>query len=750
MEAYTSLLFVIFIDVLVAITLALEYRRLRFGFLRFALWAIVAEILRQILTISIIYSPDTQILYTLTGLAWLIRGLLLLETAAQYANVRIKGHWYFAALLSYASASVIPFTFNNMDAAVPWLLAWGPILAVQLAAPSILSSKKHLGTPGERWVVGILMMSFCFLSLMLYLENVNLVLYDLFFFIDALAMAFIGLGFSFIGVQRLADHFEESQADVVESEKRLRSVFESAFDSIITFDSKLMVTSLNEQACADFQMTSGQAIGSDFSETMIAPDDGAMVRDLISSYRNHDEGTLAGSRHEVRCISGRGKTFPAELSLSRLSTESDSTFVAFIRDLTVQKKSEAEQKHLEAQVRHAQKLESLGVLAGGIAHDFNNLLTSILGFASLALRHQQAGSKGHDEISQIEKAARRAADLTGQMLAYAGKGSFSVQPAHISKLVMAIINLLETSASKNATLEKKLADELPLANVDESQFDQIAMNLVSNASEAIGNQKGIITIATGFVQADTQYLARTYLKEERAEGPYVYLRVTDSGCGMAPELISKIFDPFFSSKFTGRGLGMAAVLGIVRGHDGNIIVESKPNEGTSVTVLFPCSDPDTLVSLRSLEGSDAQDEESTPESWTGRGTILVVDDEQMIRDLAKEILQDAGFNVLIANDGIQGVEVFARQAKKIDLVLLDLTMPNMNGDQAFVQMRNIRSDIPVIFSSGYNEADIAQALEGKLETGAFVQKPYRADDLILTIRKILDGPEQNKIELSPN
>ncbi len=314
-------------------------------------------------------------------------------------------------------------------------------------------------------------------------------------------------------------------------------------------------------------------------------------------------------------------------------------------------RAEAERRRLEAQVQHVQKLESLGVLAGGIAHDFNNLLMAILGNADLASRSLAAVSPGQAYLRDIETAARRAADLCRQMLAYSGKGRFVVEPVALDEIILEMTRMLEVSISKKATLTYHLAKDLPAVAADATQIRQIVMNLITNASEALGDQNGVISIATGAMTCSRAYLAGTYLAETLPEGDYVWLEITDTGAGMTPAVQARMFDPFFSTKFTGRGLGMAAVLGIVRGHRGGIRVYSEPGRGTTIRVFFPAS---REALPRKSDANDANQE------WRGAGTVLVVDDDETVCALACRMLAMLGFATVMAGDGRQALEVYPR------------------------------------------------------------------------------------------
>ncbi len=390
---------------------------------------------------------------------------------------------------------------------------------------------------------------------------------------------------------------------------------------------------------------------------------------------------------------------------------SDKVFVMF-DDITERKSAEEERLSLERQLLQAQKMESLGILAGGIAHDFNNILTSIVGNTELALMSLTPESPLIENLKRIEKSAVRATDLAKQMLAYSGKGKFVVETIDLNRLVQEMGHMLDVSISKEAVLRYNLTQPLPSVEVDATQIRQIVMNLVINASEAIGERSGVIAITTGCVECDRNYRRDVVLEKSIMEGRYVYLEISDTGCGMDRETLAKVFDPFFTTKFTGRGLGMAAVQGIVRGHKGFINVSSEPGKGTSFTVYLPASE-------RVIENG----EEQTPkDDWRGQGRVLLVDDEETVRDIGREMLQKLGFTVLTANEGYEAVEMF-KATPVIAVVILDLTMPRMDGEQCFLELKRLKPDVKVFMSSGYSEQEVAEKFAGKGLAG-FIQKPY--------------------------
>lgn len=401
--------------------------------------------------------------------------------------------------------------------------------------------------------------------------------------------------------------------------------------------------------------------------------------------------------------------------------------IEYVRDITEIRRAEEERRKFEMQMQQAQKLESLGVLAGGIAHDFNNLLVGILGNADLALLKLSPVSPARESIENVVKAAERAADLARQMLAYSGKGRFLIESISLSDVVEEMAHMLEVSISKRAVLKYKFADNLPVIEADITQTRQVIMNLITNASDALGEKSGVISVATGAMQCDMHYLRSTYVNEDLAEGLYVYIEVSDTGCGMDAETQARMFDPFFTTKFTGRGLGLAAVLGIVRGHQGAIKVYSETGRGTTFKVLFPASVQLPRGLDQSAESGDV---------WLGDGCVLIVDDEESVRAVGQGYLEAAGLRVLTAQDGREAVAIFAQDPDAVSVVLLDMTMPHMDGEETYRELRRIRENVRVVLSSGYNEQDVTQRFSGKGLAG-FIQKPYRMDDLLAILRRVM-------------
>jgi len=435
---------------------------------------------------------------------------------------------------------------------------------------------------------------------------------------------------------------------------------------------------------------------------------------------------------EIEISTSFGKQVALDSSLSRFDVEGKHHLMIVAVNITEKKLLEEQHLRMEAQMLHVQKLESLGVLAGGIAHDFNNILMAILGNADLAMMRLSPASPACDNIDQIEKAARRAADLARQMLAYSGKGHFVIESLNVNNVIQEMAHMLEVSISKKAMLRFNLAQNLPNIEVDATQLRQVIMNLVINASEAIDERSGVIAISTGAVDCDRAYLSEMWIDDRLPEGLYIYLEIADTGCGMDKETVSKIFDPFFTTKFTGRGLGMAAVLGIIRGHHGAIKTYSEKGKGTTFKILLPAS-----LSPESHSAALSHDDEFLK----GSGTVLLVDDEETIRALGKDMLQFLGYHVLTATDGRESLEIFRQNKDGIVCVILDLTMPHLDGEQTFRELRRIKPDVRVLMSSGYNEQEVTQKFLGKGLAG-FIQKPYKVTELGRKLMGVLTPEDQ--------
>jgi PAS domain S-box-containing protein len=482
---------------------------------------------------------------------------------------------------------------------------------------------------------------------------------------------------------------------------QLRAVVESSEDAIISRDLNGIVQSWNLAAEQIFGYSADEMAG----KTMAL---------LIPADRVHEETEIlerirAGGRvKHFETIRARkdGQQINVSLTVSPIRDPAGQIVGVsnIARDIT-------ERHTLEEQLRQTQKLESLGVLAGGLAHDFNNLLTGILGNASLAIedaRHPDVRAR----LSDILQTGERAAVLVRQMLAYAGKGRFVVEPLDVSGQVDEVVELLRSSTPKNVTLDLRLARDLPAVEADRSQIQQLILNLAMNAVEAIGVRPGSVTIGTSGRETDGR--------------PQVVLAVSDTGCGMDEATRSRIFEPFFTTKFTGRGLGLAAVTGIINAQKGSISVRTVPGGGSTFIVVLPAM----------AANPPAFDPREQPDI-RGNGHLLVVDDEERARDLARFALESCGYTVQLANDGKAAVEAFAAAPGSFSAVLLDLAAPEMNGEEALERMQEIRPGVRVVLSSRDTETEALRRFHGRRLAG-FLQKPYTATALAYKIKQALE------------
>ncbi len=437
--------------------------------------------------------------------------------------------------------------------------------------------------------------------------------------------------------------------------------------------------------------------------------------------------TLAGERNsytmEKRYIRKYGTHRWARVTvvLVRDDAGAPQYFITVAEDIHERKRAEREQRRLARQFHESQKMESLGVLAGGIAHDFNNLLTGILGNAELAQMSLPEDSPALEPLRHVETASLRAADLVAQMLAYAGKSRPVVAPIDLGALVREMADLLRSVISKKAELRIEVEAELPAVPADASQLRQVVMNLITNASDALQGEPGTIAVGVGGVGGSSG-------------GGGVFLEVRDTGVGMDAETLRRMFDPFFSTKFSGRGLGLSAVHGIVRGHDGTLAVDSRPGEGARIRIVLPsCAERPATVPARRAGG----------EGWRGSGAVLVVDDEPSVRRIASEVLRRHGFEVETATDGRRGLARLAAMGDRPPrALLLDLTMPELGGLQVLRRLRRTDPRLPVVLMSGYPADDAVRELlrDGR---SAFLHKPFIADDLLRTLREVLE-PESTR------
>jgi PAS domain S-box-containing protein len=506
-----------------------------------------------------------------------------------------------------------------------------------------------------------------------------------------------------------------AESEIRKSDARYRAVVEQAGEIIFLFNvtSKRIV-----EANAAFHQSLGYS--DEDLETLT-------MYDLVEADRETVDRNVARVLADKHYILGRrlyrhkdGRIREVEVSANHLHEIDQDLLCAVARDVT-------DQIRAEAALLQAQKLESLGLLAGGIAHDFNNLLTAILGNLNLAQMNLPEASPILTYLRNIEGTVLCAADLTRQMLTYSGKGRFLVHAVNLRQVINEMTHLLMVSISKKVVLHIEIPEELPALEADPTQIQQIVMNLIINASEAIGDVDGTIAIAARPANLDESFISTHLPGQPLTPGPHVIFEISDTGDGMSPETISKIFDPFFTTKSSGRGLGLSAMRGILKSHHAGINIYSEIGRGSTFRIYFPAHQK----AKPALESSRPPARRSLP-----TGTVLIVDDEATIRATAGAMFESLGFKVLEAADGIEAVEVYKRRSGDIILVLLDLTMPHMDGKATFHAIQDMNPMARIILSSGYDQDSALRPFMGTTPAG-FLKKPYQYKDLRAELEKIL-------------
>ncbi|HVW87378.1 MAG TPA: response regulator [Bryobacteraceae bacterium] len=492
--------------------------------------------------------------------------------------------------------------------------------------------------------------------------------------------------------------------------------------AIVAGDSASIVTT-NPSFDAMYGGRPGELLGRPF-ESLLTGDEGER-REVHEQIRRQifREGYWEGETVNQR---GDGTAFVAQCRINLHSQGESKLFSVIQTDITEQKKREEESRKLEQKMLQTAKLESVGLLAGGIAHDFNNLLTGILGNASLAYEQLSPSSPLRGRLHDVISASQRAADLTRQLLAYAGKGRFLMEPVEVNGLIREISNLVRMSIPRNVDVELALG-EAAQVEADAAQIQQLLMNLIINGAEAIGEDRsGRVVVSTSAERLSPAGQSEA-LTDPLPPGRYSVIEVRDNGCGMSAETLAQIFDPFFTTKFTGRGLGLAAAIGIARGHRGSIQVRSTPGAGSTFRILLPVIH--STVPQRLPERTELSGEHTT-------GTVLIIDDEPSVRSTATAALEYHGYRVLNAESGARGVDIFEERSADISVVLLDLTMPSMSGEETLRLLRKIRPGVRVILSSGFNETEAMRRF-ADIQLAGFLQKPYTSGELIESVRAAL-------------
>ncbi len=436
---------------------------------------------------------------------------------------------------------------------------------------------------------------------------------------------------------------------------------------------------------------------------------------LRTAYSEHPRQRNMGKGQELQAVRSDGTRFPVAVGLAPLTVDGQAHVLTTVTDLSAREATAEARTAARIHALEVQRLESLALMAGGIAHDFNNLLVAVLGNAQLA-QSVDLPQLAAECVADIVTAAEQASDLSRQLLAYRGRGSFSAQPIDLSQVVLEARALLRSIARTQADVRTHCADGLPPVLADVGQIRQVLLNLVGNACDAVEGHMGTIHIATSRIVTDDDYMLALE-PSDRPAGIYVVLEVSDNGGGIPPHVLPKVFEPMVSTRGGGRGMGLAAVRGIVVGHDAALTVYSEVGRGTTVKVLFPA-----------IDGPSDDDIEPTPDERRGRHTILVADDNAMVRKFARRTLERIGYNVLLAKDGQEAMERFHEAKGKVDLALVDLTMPRLNGADTFRRLRLVDPEIRVVLTSGFIGEDVTAGLPARGLFG-FLQKPFTPDQL---------------------
>lgn len=509
------------------------------------------------------------------------------------------------------------------------------------------------------------------------------------------------------------------------SEARHRALFEQASEGILFLSKSLGLLSAN----ASFARMHGHSVDEILGLDLQHLDVGTTPELHAERVRRVLEGE--DLTFEVEHHHKLGHTFPLEVSLCRMQRGDEEIIVAFHRDLSERREAERLRLQMERQLQQTQRLESLGVLAGGIAHDFNNLLMVIQGHTDILRHNLGAGTRDHVDLDRIEMATSRAAELCRQMLSYAGRATAAWESVDLRALASEMASLLTSSISKKIDLKLDLYPDVPRIQADPSQLRQVVMNLIINGAEAIGDAAGDITLRTCTVAVTPASPLLSYLGEPIPERQYAAIVVTDTGCGMDQATAQRVFDPFFTTKCTGRGLGMSAVLGIVSAHQGHLLLDSHPGHGTTFTIFLPIPTLSPATPRPILE--------SAVSAIGSSGTVLLVEDEAMVRDVATALLQAMGLSVITEQDGCEALETYARHREEIDLIMVDMAMPRMDGAETFRELRRRYPGVAVVMSSGYTSDDVATRLLHEGLQG-FIHKPYTLDSLRRTLAEIWPRP----------
>ena len=514
---------------------------------------------------------------------------------------------------------------------------------------------------------------------------------------------------------------KRTESALSESEERFRRVFEEGPLGLALVGKDFHFLKVNGALCQMVGYSEAELLQMSFADITHPDDLGANV-ELAEKLFKHE---IPLYQLQKRYVRKNGEIVWIKLTASVIRDQRDEALygLGMIEDMT-------EIKRAQEEALARQKLESLGVLAGGIAHDFNNLLGGILAEAELVEADLPPYSSPVEEIRRIKQSALRGSEIVRELMIYAGQNQKAlVEAVDVSQLAEEMLELLKVSISKHAVLSTVLRDNLPAVQGNAAQIRQVVMNLVINASEAIGEKQGVITVTTAQMSG-SENLA--FNGATLPQGDYVRLQVSDTGCGMTEAVKAKIFDPFFSTKFAGRGLGLGVVQGIVRGHGGTIDLKSSPGEGTTFQVFLPCTPQRVAKIHRAISSS------GVGQSKARTGTILVVEDEETLRLAVSKALRKSGFSVMEANDGSGAMDLLRAHKDEIDVVLLDVTLPGIASREVFEETQRMRPDLKVIVTSAYSKETVDSSFAG-LAVEHFIRKPFRLVDIARLLGDVMSG-----------
>jgi PAS domain S-box-containing protein len=524
-----------------------------------------------------------------------------------------------------------------------------------------------------------------------------------------------------IGAMQDLTEQKQAEAALRESEERFRRVFEEGPLGLALVGKDYRFAKVNSALCRMIGYDEAELVQMSFVD-ITHPDD---VQADVALAEQLFKCDIPFYRIHKRYVKKNGESIWINLTASMIHGPDGEPIygLAMVEDIT-------EIKRTEEEALFRQKLESVGTLAGGIAHDFNNLLGAVQAQAELALAELDAGSSCREELKAIGDVAMRGSEIVRQLMIYAGKESAVVGPVDLSKTVDEMLSLLKVSVTKHAVIKANLDQDLPIILASAAQIRQIVMNLITNASDAIGDRDGVIRVITRRVNVSGEPAAIS--SRMRTDVDYVHLEVSDTGGGMSPQTQAKVFDPFFTTKSAGRGLGLAVVQGIVRNLGGDIQLTSEPDKGTTFQVLLPCAESTSDASGRAMSGSG---ELAVP---TQQGTVLVVEDEGHLRQPIVKMLRKTGFEVFEAADGTAAIDLLRAHKGRIDVILLDMTLPGASSYEIVAEAGNAGPEIRVILTSAYSQEMIAGAMNNPQIYG-FIRKPFQLGDLVKTLRSSLSS-----------